>query len=116
MVYTYRLFPGAKRKVVQLRLLTWGDSHRLSLSARGLLGFIVVLHIYAERYVEHFTVTLCSKKLVTAHNVLLRIREDLGLSLLHALPAELATYNNKEKGDYSCKNLEMGTVHWSSHC
>ena len=34
---------------------------------------------YAERgYVERFTVTPCSEKLVTTHNVSLCIREDLG--------------------------------------
>ena len=68
---------------------------------------------YAERYVERFTVTPCSEKLVTnTHNVSLRIREDLGpCSLLHASPAELPTRNNREKGDYSRKNLEMETVY-----
>ena len=67
---------------------------------------------YAERYVERFTVTPCSGKLVTTHNVSLRIREDLGpCSLLRASPAELPTHNNREKGDYSCKTLEMGTVY-----
>ena len=34
-------------------------------------------HNYAERYVERFTVTPCSQKLVTTHNVSLRIGEDL---------------------------------------
>ena len=67
---------------------------------------------YAEGYVERFTVTPCSEKLVTTHNVLLRIREDLGLGLLHASPAELLTHNNREKGDYSGKNLDMRTVYW----
>ena len=33
---------------------------------------------YAERYVERFTLTPCSEKLVTTHNVSLRTREDLG--------------------------------------
>ena len=37
----------------------------------------------------------------------IRIREDIGPSLLHASPAELAMHN-REKGDYSCKSLEMG--------
>ena len=32
-------------------------------------------HNYAERYVERFTVTLCSEKLVTAHNGSLRAQE-----------------------------------------
>ena len=41
------------------------------------------------------------------HNVSLRIPEDLGPSLLHALPAGLPTHNNREKEDYSCKNIEM---------
>ena len=36
----------------------------------------------AERYVERVTVTPCSETLVTAHNVSLRIREDLGPSSL----------------------------------
>ena len=77
----------------------------------GLLGSVVALRIYAERYVERFTVTPFSETLVTTHNVSLRIREDLGPSLLHASPAELPTHNNREKRDYSCKNLEMGTVY-----
>ena len=69
-------------------------------------------HNYAERYVERFTLTPCSDKLVTTQNVSLRIREDLGPSLLlHASPAELTTHNNREMGDYSCANLEMGTVY-----
>ena len=68
-------------------------------------------HNYTESYVERFTVTPCSEKLVTTHNVSLRIREDLGPSLLHASPAELPTHNNREKGDHSCKNIEMGTVY-----
>ena len=66
---------------------------------------------YAEHYVERCTKTLCSEKLVTMHKVSLRIREDLGPSLLHASPLELPMHTNKEKGDYSCKNLEMGTVY-----
>ena len=48
---------------------------------RGFLGCVVhgFTHKYAERYVERFTVTPCSEKLVTGHNnVSLRIREDLG--------------------------------------
>ena len=61
---------------------------------------------YAERYVGRSTVTLCSEKLVTAHNVWLLIREDLGPSL-HASPAELLTHSNGEKGDYSCQTLAM---------
>ena len=64
------------------------------------------LYTYAERYVERFTGTPCSEKLVTTHNVSLRIREDLGPGLLHASPAELPTHNNRDEGDYSCKNLE----------
>ena len=68
-------------------------------------------HNYSERgYVERFTVTPCSEKLVTEHNVSPLIREGLGPSLLHALPTELPTHSNREKGDYSCKNLETGTV------
>ena len=43
----------------------------------------------------------CSEMLVTTHNVSLRIREDLGPSLLHASPAEHPTYNNREKRDVS---------------
>ena len=70
-------------------------------------GFI---HNYAERYVERFTATSCSEKLVTTHNVSLRIREDLGPSLLHASQAQVPTHNDIVKGDYSCKNLEMRTV------
>ena len=68
---------------------------------------------HVEHYIERFTVTPCSEKLVTTHNVLQRIRQDLGpIVLLHASPAELpTTHNNREKGDYSCKNLEMGTVY-----
>ena len=45
------------------------------------------------------------------HNVSLRIREDHGPSLLHHPPAELPTHNNREKGDYSCKALEIGTAY-----
>ena len=45
------------------------------------------------------------------HNMSLLIREDLGPSLLHASPAELPVHNDREKGDYSCKNQEMGTVY-----
>ena len=67
-------------------------------------------HNYAERYVERFTVTPRSEKLVTTHNVSLRIQKALGPSLLHASPAEVPTHNNREKGDYWCKNLDMGTV------
>ena len=55
-------------------------------------------HIYVERYVERFTVTPCNEKLVTAHIVSLRIREDLGPSILHASPAEIPMHNNREKG------------------
>ena len=50
---------------------------------------------YAERYVERFTAAQCSEKLVTMHNESLRIREDLGPSLLYASPAELPTLNNR---------------------
>ena len=67
---------------------------------------------YAERYVGRSTVTLCSEKLVTAHNVRLLIREDLGPSLLHSSPAELPMHNNGEKGDDSCQTLGIGTVYW----
>ena len=66
---------------------------------------------YAERYVERFTVTPCNEKLVTTHDVSLRIQEDLGPSLLHTSPAEHPTHNNREKGDYSCTHFEMGTVY-----
>ena len=54
----------------------------------------------AERYVERFTLTRCSEKLVIMHtNVSLRIREDLDPSSpLHASPAELPTHDNREKG------------------
>ena len=63
--------------------------------------------IYAKHYVQRFTVTPCSKKfIVTTYNVSLSIREDLGPSLLHDLSAELPMCNNREKGDYSCKNLK----------
>ena len=75
----------------ELRLPTL---HPLSLSGpRGLLRCVVALHIYVEGYIKRFTVTQCSKKLVTMHNVLLRIREDLGPSLLHASLTELPTHN-----------------------
>ena len=95
----------------ELRLLTFGSSHRLSLSGAEVFLDAQWLYTYAERYVERFTVTLCSKKLVITHNVSLRIQEDLGPSLLHASPDELPTHNNREKGDYLCKNPEMGTVY-----
>ena len=68
-------------------------------------------HNNAERYVERFTETPCSEKLVTTHNISLRIREDLGPSLLHASPAELPTHSNRETVDRSCKNREMGMVY-----
>ena len=74
----------------------------------------MALHTCADRYIERFTVTLCSEKLVTTQNASLRIREDLGPSLLHASPAELPMHNNREKGDYSCKKFEMGTVYRSA--
>ena len=49
--------------------------------------------------------------LVTTHNVSLRIREDLGPSLLlHASPGVLPMHNTRQKGNYSCLTLEMGTV------
>ena len=91
----------------ELQLLTLGSSHRLSL----LEAEVYWRYTYAERYVERFTVTPRGEKLVTTHNISLRIREDLSPSLLHASPAELPTHNDREKVDYSCKNLEMGTVY-----
>ena len=66
-----------------------------------------------ERYDERFTITPCSEKLVTTHNVSPRVREDLGPSLLHVSAAELPMHGTREKGDYSRKNLEMGTVYIS---
>ena len=48
----------------------------LEIRDQGLLGCVVV-YTYAEHYVQRFTATPCSEKLVTTHNVSLRIREDL---------------------------------------
>ena len=89
----------------------WGSLHRLSLSWAGVFSDAKWLYTYAERYAERCTVTPCGEKWVTRHNVSPRIRGDLGPSRLHASPAELPTNTNREKGDYLCKNLEMGTVY-----
>ena len=83
----------------------------ITIRGRG-LGCEVALRIYicgALRQTSDSNKKLCSEKLVTTHNVSLRILEDFGPSLLHTSPAELPTHNSRAKGDYSCKNLEMGT-------
>ena len=64
-------------------------------------------NFYAEHYVERFTVTLYSEKLVTIHNVSLCIRDDLGPSLLHASLAELPTHNNRVNG-----TIRVTTLKW----
>ena len=78
-----------------------------AITIRGLRSFRMhsgfTHDIYVKCYVERFTVTPCSVKLVTTHNVSLCIREDLEPKLLHASPAKLLTHNNREKGDYLCK-------------
>ena len=56
-------------------VLFWGSRYRIR--GRGLLGCIVAFTHYTERYVERFPATPCSEKLVSTHNVSLRIREDL---------------------------------------
>ena len=78
--------------------------------------YIYIIYIYAEGYVDRFTITPCSENLVNTHNESLHTREDLGLRLLHASPAVLPTHKNREKGDYSCKknNLEIG-LHYSKN-
>ena len=82
----------------EFRLLTLGGSrHRLSLSGAEVFSDVQWLYTYVERYVERFTVTPCTEKLVNTHNVSLRIREDLGPSLLLASPAELPKHNNREE-------------------
>ena len=107
MVACYRPFPGVKRKVVQsCSYLPWGD--RTGYYYQGLRSSQMRSGFThnAERCVERFTVTACSKKLVITHNVSLRIRKDLGPSLLHALPAELPMHN-RERGDYFCKKTTL---------
>ena len=55
------------------------------------------LYTYAERYVEHFTITTCSEKLVLMHNVSLRIREVLGprAGMHDNVPADLCQGGRK---------------------
>ena len=64
-------------------------------------------YTYAELYVKRFTVTLCSEKLVTTHNISPRIREDLGAQACYTSCCFL-------KGFY--KDFQFGGIWDGVHC